>query len=177
MKNCFMTGIIAMMLAVPTPRAEAQTRLWGNIEYKGKPWVENISSPRKISHGLQNRHIALWASHGRYYDKSKASWQWQRPKLFSTTEDLYTQTIVVPYLMPMLENAGAVVFSPRERDWQRYEVIVDNDTPNPGTSYIEVDGGERWQRTTKDGFAIHGGYYHDGENPFTAGTARQVRAT
>ena len=49
--------------------------------------------------------------------------------LFGTTEDLYTQTIVIPYLFPMLENAGAVVVSPRERDWQKQEVIVDNDNP------------------------------------------------
>ena len=177
MKNFFMAAIMTWMLAVPAQQAEAQTKLWGNIEYDGKPWVENISSPRKISHGLQNRHIALWASHGRYYDKSKSSWQWQRPKLFSTTEDLYTQTIVVPYLMPMLENAGAIIFSPRERDWQRFEVIVDNDAPNPGTSYIEIDGSERWKRSAQRGFALHGGYYHDGENPFAAGSAREVKAT
>ncbi len=177
MKKLIMASSLALALANFSLRAEAQKRLWGNINYEGKPWVENVSLPNKISHGLQNRHISLWASHGRYYDKSKSSWQWQRPKLFCTTEDLYTQTIVVPYLMPMLENAGAVVFSPRERDWQRFEVIVDNDTPNPGTSYIEVNGNADWRTTQKDGFAIHGGYYHDGENPFKAGSARQANAT
>ena len=177
MKRLLIAGCLTLALANVSTRAEAQKRLWGDINYEGKPWVENVSLPNKISHGLQNRHIALWASHGRYYDKSKSSWQWQRPKLFCTTEDLYTQTIVVPYLMPMLENAGAVVFSPRERDWQRYEVIVDNDMSNPGTSYIEVNGSSSWRTTNQDGFAIHGGYYHDGENPFKAGSARQTNAT
>ena len=33
----------------------------------------------------------------------------------------------LPMLVPMLENAGANVFVPRERDWQVHEVIVDND--------------------------------------------------
>ena len=177
MKRLFVTSALALALAAFNNRAEAQTRLWGDINYEGRPWVENVSLPNKISHGLKNRHISLWASHGRYYDKSKAAWQWQRPKLFGTTEDLYTQTIVVPYLMPMLENAGAIVFSPRERDWQRNEVIVDNDMPNPGTAYIEVNGSGNWRTTTKDGFAQHLGYYHDGENPFRAGSARQAKAT
>ncbi len=176
MKKYIIAGCLTA-LAATTQQAEAQTKLWGRINYEGRPWVENVSSPNKISHGLQNRHIALWASHGRYYDVGKATWKWQRPKLFGTTEDLYTQTIVVPYLMPMLENAGAIVFSPRERDWQRYEVIVDNDMRDPGTAYIEVEGNSPWRTTSHDGFAFHQGYYRDGENPFTAGSARQAKAT
>lgn len=35
--------------------------------------------------------------------------------------------VIIPYLIPMLENAGANVFTPRERDTQKQEVIVDND--------------------------------------------------
>ena len=87
-------------------------RFWGDIDYDGRPWVKNISEPIKITHGLQNRHLSVWASHGCYYDQQRGQWRWQRPKLFATTEDLFTQTIVVPYLIPMLENAGAVVFTP-----------------------------------------------------------------
>ena len=89
MKRLFVTSALALALAAFNNRAEAQTRLWGDINYEGRPWVENVSLPNKISHGLKNRHISLWASHGRYYDKSKAAWQWQRPKLFGTTEDLF----------------------------------------------------------------------------------------
>ena len=33
-------------------------RMWGDIEYKGDPWVRNISRPNTITHGLYNRHIA-----------------------------------------------------------------------------------------------------------------------
>jgi hypothetical protein len=44
---------------------------------------------------------------------------------------------VVPYLAPMLENSGAVVFLPRERDIQVNEVIVDNDR-STGTSGFEL---------------------------------------
>ena len=122
-----------------------KSRLWGDIDYKGKPWVRNISFPTKVTHGLQNRHLSLWASHGSYYDQKKGCWRWQRPKLFGTTEDLYTQTIVVPYLIPMLENSGAVVFTPRERDWQKEEVIVDNDGSR--RNYVEVTSHGKWQTT------------------------------
>lgn len=153
------------------------TGLWGNIDYKGEPWVKNISEPNEVTKGLQGRHLAVWASHGRYYDIEKNKWRWQRPKLFGTTEDLFTQTIVVPYLIPMLERAGAVVFTPRERDWQREEIIIDNDTQNPGTTYIEVDGKNRWKTGENEGFSLHGGTYKDGENPFTSGTTREAKTT
>ena len=42
-------------------------------------------------------------------------------------EDIGPLAFTVPYLVPMLENAGANVFLARERDFQTNEVIVDND--------------------------------------------------
>ena len=152
-----------------------KSRLWGDIDYDGEPWVKNISAPFKVTHGLQNRHLSLWASHGRFYDVANGYWRWQRPKLFGTTEDLYTQTIVVPYLIPMLEKAGAIVFTPRERDWQKEEVIVDNDGSK--SYYIEATKGDKWRTTAEPGFAYHTGTYTDGENPFIAGSARMVKTT
>ena len=146
---------------------------WGKTEYEGAPWVMNDSRPYFVSHGLFDRHLSLWASHGRYYDGKKDRWKWQRPNLFGTTEDLFTQTIVIPYLIPMLENAGAVVFTPRERDWQKNEVIVDNGD----RGYVEDNGKETWKTAQEKGFAYHAGTYRDGENPFTQGTARAVKAT
>ena len=152
---------------------------WDGIDYKGKPWVSNISKPNNISLGLSNRHIALWASHGRYYDQKKGFWKWQRPNLFCTTEDLFTQTIVVPYLIPMLENAGATVFTPRERDWQTKEIIVDNDkgVSSEGSWYGEHTEKEPWTDTGERGFGFRNGILRDGENPFTMGTARMIRTT
>ena len=160
----------------------AQPTTWGNTDYRGLPWVKNTSRPYPISKGLDGRHIALWASHGSYYDLNEGQWRWQRPSLFCTTEDLFTQTIVVPFLLPMLENAGACVFSPRERDWQRHEVVIDNDQPGYGsmanlTSYREESFKEAWTKAPDTGFAPHEGNYADGENPFEMGTARMVEAT
>ena len=65
-----------------------------NIEYKGAPWVKKISRPNEISRGLQDRHIALWQSHGIYYKNDKGEWGWQRPRLFCTTEDMFTQSFI-----------------------------------------------------------------------------------
>ncbi len=144
-----------------------------------KAWVRNESLPYSISRGLKDRHVSVWASHGRYYDQQKGHWRWQRPALYCTTEDLFTQTIVVPYLIPMLENAGAVVFTPRERDWQRHEVIVDNDPTNTLVNfrYEESYFRNAWQQAPGKGFAMHDGAYVDGENPFEAGTARMAETT
>ena len=155
--------------------AGAQT--WGDINYEGRPWVDNVSRPYKITEGLYNRHLTVWASHGRYYDQTTGDWRWQRPTLFGTNEDLFTQTIVVPYLIPMLEKAGAVVFTPRERDWQRNEVIVDNDDHHNLIGYRETGYRQPWQDAGVKGFALHAGHYIDGENPFEAGTARMAETT
>lgn len=159
--------------------AHGQVRIdnaWGRINYKGRPWVENVSRPNKISKGLYNRHISLWASHGNYYDQEKSQWKWQRPNLFSTTEDLFTQTIVVPYLIPMLENAGAVVFTPRERDWQKQECIVDNDT-HQAPYYVETNNHTQWVSTNVPGFAQNKQFYFNGDNPFKDGSARMTLTT
>ena len=165
------TVLLAMSFA--NTFAQAGKSTWGKTDYKDAPWVKNVSRPNEITEGLQNRHLSVWSSHGRYYDAKKGGWRWQRPILFSTTEDLYTQTIVLPYLIPMLENAGAIVFTPRERDWQKNEIIVDNDSR---TNYKEESMKKKWATTSDKGFAQHYGSYNDGENPFTAGTARQVKA-
>ena len=133
---------------------------------------------RQSSHvtaGLQNRHLSLWASHGRYWDAERG-WKWQRPNLFCTTEDLFTQTIVVPYLIPMLENAGAIVFTPRERDWQQQEIVVDNDD-RQSIAYQEFVNGKKWKNCDSLGFANLQASYQDGENPFQMGTVRQAKAT
>ena len=143
--------------------------------YSDRQWVENVSHPYSINHGLQGKHISLWSSHGRYYDQKKGMWKWQRPLLFCTTEDLFTQTIVTPYLIPMLEHAGANVFTPRERGWQRNEVIVDNDTSR-SPNYVEMNGKHSWKDAGGNGFAFHSGTYVDNENPFMAGTSRQAVA-
>ena len=58
--------------------------------------------------------IALWASHGTYYNAAREGWIWQRATLWTTVEDLYS-TEYARLVVEMLENAGATVFQPRGR--------------------------------------------------------------
>lgn len=153
-----------------------ESRRWSKTHTE-PAWVRNASLPYKFNQGLENTHIALWQSHGRYYDSSKHRWKWQRPNLFCTCEDLLSQTFVVPYLIPMLENAGAIVFTPRERDWQDKEAIVDNDRPNQNGSYTEgmLDATAfHWETTALSGFAHLKTFYQPADSPFCDGTARMV---
>ncbi len=146
---------------------EYRRTVYENRRRPSSPLVTNLSKGYKATKGLQESHIALWQSHGLYYEQSLKRWEWQRAKLFETVEDLYTQSYVLPFLVPMLENAGANVLLPRERDHQLHEVIVDNDTP--GSGYSE-DG--KWKASPDSGFANIKAYYLYKENPFKLGTAR-----
>lgn len=126
--------------------------------------VQNTSKPYSIQSGLQNKHIALWNSHGWYYNVNIDKWEWQRGRLFGTVEDMLTTSFVLPYLLPMLENAGAAVFIPRERDTQTNEVIIDNDVANAKTMLVSTN----WENQS-DGFKpikqLKGK-----DNPFESGT-------
>ena len=135
--------------------------------------VRNISKNTSYSGGLNNRHIAVWHSHGWYYENTLDRWEWQRARLFNTVEDLFTMGIVVPYIVPMLENAGANVFIPRERDTQTNEVIVDGDGSSVNSEYIETGS---WQTSENKGFGLKVPFYIDGENPFRMGFTRKIKA-
>ena len=150
-----------------------KSRIWQS-EYKGQPWVHNANTPLLATKGLEGSHIALWHSHGTYWKQEKKSWTWQRPHLFCTTEDLFSQTFVIPYIIPMLENAGAVVYTPRERDWQNNEVVVDNDAPEKNGLYQEEG---RWHTCDSAGFAHLKETYYMGDHPFSDGTARYASTT
>lgn len=151
-------------------RHRDKTRELGKLEYKGKQWVKNISNEVYPTKGLNGRHIAIWQSHGKYFDASQNRWIWQRPNLFATNEDMFTQSFVTQFIIPMIENAGATVFTPRERDWQRNEVIVDNDG---GGTYLETSSKKgKWMTHIQKGFAQKYQKYLDNHNPFEDGTVR-----
>ena len=128
---------------------------------KGSPVIRQDQG---FSGPLSGRNIALWASHGRYYEASLDRWEWQRGRLNTTVEDLLTPSIAYPFLIPMLENAGAVVLSPRERDTTSVSTIIDDADPAPAfTSSLKP------YSTTK-GFARYETLRLK-DNPFTFGKA------
>ncbi len=140
------------------------------VQKQGPVLVTDLNRPYEIQDGLQGKHLAVWQSHGYYYTQANQRWEWQRAPLFQTVEDMYTQSYVLPFLVPMLENAGANVLMPRERDCSVVEVVVDNDTPFGG--YSEVTGTNGWTNGDSLGFANPKAYYEHGENPFRMGTYR-----
>ncbi len=136
----------------------------------------------KWPQGLSGTHIALWQSHGRYWEAKTDRWEWQRSATHRTVEDLFTQSFVLPFLIPMLENAGAVVITPRERDPQPYEVVCDNDPSFNAdrTGFLRRQGYYQEHGAWKDageGFADRKEVYLMYENPFRMGSARKTTTT
>ena len=132
-------------------------------------FVSETGKPSAPS-GLEGRNLAVWQSHGYYYEQSLDRWEWQRACLFRTVEDIFTQSFVTQFLVPMLENAGAYVLMPRERDLNRDEYIIDND-PMPtsrGKGSFRTYG--RWEQS-ESGFADRTEIIGDGQNPFEGGSS------
>lgn len=145
-----------------------------------QPVIKNISRPAAAEKGLHDRNILLWQSHGWYYSNDQQRWEWQRPRLFEAVEDLVPTSFVIPYLVPMLQNAGANVWMPRERSPQIHEVVVDNDeghTFAKGKSVFKTEGKDIRAITTKTpGFMMSTSELDTADNPFLTGTHLRIPA-
>lgn len=141
------------------------------------PFISELDANRHYKHGLDGNIIAMWPSHGWYFEPKLNRWEWQRARLMQTVEDMYTHSYVLPFLIPMLENAGAYVWNARERDTHNYGAVVDNDPSELAQQgYSEHNGKQKWQAGKGVGFAFLRDQYKDFENPFTEGTYRMVKA-
>ncbi len=187
----YTAGIAVEKLVPHTMRAKDEKK-WQHFTTPKKtvPIVRNTSAAIIPEQGLAGRHIAMWQSHGCYYEAKLDRWEWQRARIFQTVEDLYTQSYVLPFLVPMLENAGAYVMMPRERDANPLEVIVDNDSRQLtadtkendaayqsqfASTYNEHNGDCTWENGSETGFAFKRATYNNHENPFKEGTYRQIK--
>lgn len=139
------------------------------------PLIQNASFPApKPSAGLYGHYVCLWHSHGFYYDSKQKRWQWQRPRMFTIVEDKLPMSFTIPFLMPMLEKAGAIVFCPRERDIQVNEVLVDDaDGRNyPQNGIFELWTENDWREDSGYGFKNWLAPYPDNINPHQQGHHR-----
>lgn len=143
---------------------------------KAKPFVNFDDRPYTITQGLENRNLAIWQSHGWVYRQDLDTWTWQRPRLFTTCEDKYTQAYVLDLLVPMLENAGAYCLLPRERDTQIEEVIIDNDGLQGKGEYVEMGNKALFANGGHAGFKVMKRII-DKVNPFAQGTFRQCKSS
>lgn len=146
---------------------------------KNIPFVIQAEPDIHATRGMEGDIVAMWASHGRYFKPGTGNWYWQRPQLFEVAEDTHTMSYVYPYIVPMIENAGGYVMMPRERDINKNEVIVDNDTNEGGEIYSqpyykEVTGSKKWETGKEEGFIYDLPDFRDTENPFENGTYRQT---
>lgn len=146
---------------------------------KNEPFVREAHPDVVATKGMLGDKLAMWHSHGRYY--KNGGWNWQRPLLYTTLEDVYPLAYMIPFIAPMIENAGAYVFLPRERDTNINEVIVDNDSNEGGELYSqpyykEINGVQKWENGEEEGFIYDLPDFRDTENPFEVGTYRQVRS-
>lgn len=156
---------------------------WARKEFPQDERRKGVPNPNRIplvrkpgtpvpTAGLYNSNLALWASHGYYYESSLDRWEYQRARLFSTVEDLHPTKYMLQYLVPMLENAGAQVILPRERDTQTNEVIVDNDIP--GRSKFIIADGLKYE-VLKKGFLPKDTIFPN-DKPFEMGTSLRLNA-
>jgi hypothetical protein len=146
------------------------------------PIVQFADGPAPPTRGLFGRHVALWASHGWYYEPTLDRWEWQRARLFTTVEDVLPTSFVLPYLAPMLERAGAHVWMPRERDPQAVMVIVDNDSSTGAQDQASGVGSGEYAETCDwrdggEGFASGRLTFGPDDRPWKAGTHRWITAT
>jgi hypothetical protein len=148
-------------------RSTDKSRSPGRLRRKSPPLVQNLSREFGTESALYNINIALWHSHGWYYEPELHRWEWQRARIFQTVEDIYPMSFTLPMLIPMLENAGANVFVPRERDWQVNEVIVDNNGSSGNSIFLA--SGDTDEGPDSTGFGMGDPPYVE-ENPFRLGT-------
>ncbi|WP_320112476.1 fibronectin type III domain-containing protein [Draconibacterium orientale] len=146
--------------------AENKNRLTPEVRHRKN--VVNKIQPYSISEGLDGANIALWNSHGWYYEPARDRWEWQRARLFTNLEDISPSSFVIPFIIPMLENAGANVFNARERDWQIHEVVVDNDQSTGKSKFKKPR-----KRNDEDKGFVYSEFIQGTTNPFQEGTAIQ----
>ncbi len=119
---------------------------------------------------LSGKSVYLSAGHGfTYTDVGGGSFSWitQRGNTHDIVEDLVSTETVHQWLVPMLQNAGARVYTMRESDPNPDLVLVDNADPG----YVETGSGFSNSGSTfswgRPSFPMDGGF-----NPFAGGTNR-----
>jgi hypothetical protein len=142
------------------------------VYHGDKPIVVRRRDAENFQKGLSGNSVAMWNSHGYYYEMKLDRWEYQRAKLLSTVEDISNTGFVMPYLSKMLENAGAIVYIPRERDTQISEIIVDNDRSTGNSDMVLYRNSDSREEVYK-GFLMIDTLF-SGYNPFRYGTSVRI---
>lgn len=121
---------------------------------------------------LSGRAIYLSQWHGWIWYDSLGRFSTQRGNNYDTVEDFHNPEAMDQYLTAYLENAGAKVFTVKERDLNPLAVVLDDDAPDTGGRYREsgsgfTDGAAGWAAYTTLPY---------GEDPFSRGGTRRFPA-
>ena len=57
-----------------------------------KPFISELDANRHYKQGLDGNIVAMWPSHGWYFEPKLNRWEWQRARLMQTVEDMYTHS-------------------------------------------------------------------------------------
>ncbi len=128
--------------------------------------------PGETSGFLTGRAVYLSQCHGWIWYDSLGRFSTQRGNVYDTVEDFHNPEGANQYLVAYLENAGAAVFTVKDRGMNSDSVVIDNDRPSAGGSYTESGSG------FEDGYAGWGEQdsWTYGEDPFDTGTTRRFPA-
>ena len=124
-----------------------------------------VDAPGPTSGALSGKAVYVSQCHGWIYYESLGHFSTQRGNLFDTVEDFHNPEGTNKYLVRYLENAGAAVFTTKERDMTAAMAIADNDTGGYAESSAGFEDGPA-------GLAPRA-TWSNGENPFDAGTTRR----
>jgi hypothetical protein len=120
--------------------------------------IPNIKKRQGI---LNNKTVWLSAGHGWLYKHNR--WKTQRKNKDGIVEDFGTIEVVNQYLLKYLENAGANVWTVRERDMNANEVIVDDESEGFSTRGY-------WAKSASKGFNKNYRYVYSKGNVTAAAT-------
>ncbi|MFQ5859760.1 MAG: fibronectin type III domain-containing protein, partial [Anaerolineae bacterium] len=115
-------------------QGERETRRQGEA-LRRSPHPLSPSPSLPLSGGfLSGKTVYVSAGHGWYWNPDFESWLTQRPVWEDLVEDFNNAEAVNQYLLPYLYNAGADVWTVRERDLNPQEITVTVDSP----AYVQV---------------------------------------
>ncbi|MFZ5479611.1 MAG: N-acetylmuramoyl-L-alanine amidase [Myxococcota bacterium] len=143
------------LLAAPVPEREAR------IEAP-------VDHPGAADGALSGRAVYLSQCHGWIWYDTLDAFSLQRGNVWDTVEDIHNPEGMNQFLTAYLENAGARVFTVKERDLNPLLAVVDDGDPGyaeAGEGFADGEPGFAWQDT-----------WAYGENPFDLGGTRRFPA-
>ncbi len=135
--------------------------------------TQPVDHPGETSGFLTDRAVYLSQCHGWIWYDSLDRFSTQRGNVYDTVEDFHNPEGANQYLVAYLENAGAAVFTTKDRGMNPLSVVIDNDAPSSGGAYSETGDGFE---DAGDGWAASSSWTY-GSDPFDQGSTRRFPAS